>query len=165
MSLLRRLLLALTLVTMALPVAAVQPDEMLDDPVLEERARDISAGLRCLVCQNESIDESNASLARDLRLLVRERLVAGDSDEEVVDFIVERYGEFVLLQPTTGGLNWLLWAAGPILFLLATGIGAAYIRNRSRAEAPTADRLSEDERERLEELLRDETPASEPGRS
>ena len=80
------------------PVAAVQPDEVLDDPMLEERARDLSKGLRCLVCRNESIDESNASLARDLRLLVRERLVEGDSDDEVMDFIVDRYGEYVLLQ-------------------------------------------------------------------
>ena len=83
----------------ASPALAVQPDEILDDPALEERARDISAGLRCLVCRNESIDESNADLARDMRLLVRERLVAGDSDAEVVDFIVDRYGEYVLLKP------------------------------------------------------------------
>ena len=102
---------------------AVQPDEVLDNPALEARARDISKGLRCLVCQNESIDDSNASLARDLRLLVRERLVEGDSNEEVVEFIVDRYGEFVLLKPTTGGWNWLLWAAGPILFVFALIVG------------------------------------------
>ncbi len=155
MVLLRRMILALCFAMAALPAAAVQPDEMLDDPVLEQRARDISAGLRCLVCQNESIDESNASLARDLRLLVRERLVAGDSNEEVVDFIVERYGEFVLLQPTTRGWNWLLWAAGPLLFICAAGVGAAYIRSRSRAESSASDALSEDERRRLEELLRE----------
>jgi cytochrome c-type biogenesis protein CcmH len=81
---------------MAGPAVAVQPDEVLPDPVLEERARDISAGLRCIVCRNESIDESNAELARDLRLLVRERLVEGDSDAEVVSYIVDRYGEYVL---------------------------------------------------------------------
>jgi cytochrome c-type biogenesis protein CcmH len=141
---------------MALPVAAVQPDEVLDDPALESRAREISTGLRCLVCQNESIDESHASLARDLRLLVRERLLAGDTDEQVVAFIVDRYGEFVLLKPTTGGWNWLLWATGPGLFILALGIGAVYLRRRStEAGGPDAD-LSAGERKRLEELLRDE---------
>lgn len=132
---------------------AVQPDEMLDDPALEARARDISAGLRCLVCQNESIDDSNASLARDLRLLVRERLVAGDSDAEAVEFIVDRYGEFVLLKPTAGGWNWLLWAAGPLMFVIAMGLGLAYIRRRSRAPETVQDELSDEERRRLEELL------------
>ena len=89
----KRILVMLSLI-MSLPVYAVQPDEILDDPLLEDRARELSKGLRCLVCQNESIDDSDAALARDLRLLVRERLVAGDSDEEVLDFVVERYGEF-----------------------------------------------------------------------
>lgn len=140
------------MLALAAPLAAVQPDEVLDDAALESRARVISEGLRCLVCQNESIDESNASLARDLRLLVRERLVAGDSDTEVVDFIVARYGEFVLLKPTTGGWNWLLWAAGPALFLVALGIGANFIRNRATAE-PASDALSEAERKRLDEIL------------
>jgi len=136
------------------PVQAVQPDEVLDDPRLEERARDLSRGLRCLVCQNESIDESNASLARDLRLLVRERLVSGDSDDEALDFIVERYGEFVLMKPTFGGSNWLLWAAGPLMLLTAGGIGASYVRNR--ASAPEAGgTLSEAERKRLAELMND----------
>ncbi|MCR9115116.1 MAG: cytochrome c-type biogenesis protein CcmH, partial [Rhodobacteraceae bacterium] len=93
----KRLILLLCLLTS--PAWAVQPDEILDDPALEERARDISAGLRCLVCRNESIDESNAELARDLRLLVRERLVEGDSNDEVVQYVVDRYGEYVLLKP------------------------------------------------------------------
>ena len=109
----KRILLILSLI-MSLPVYAVQPDEILDDPVLEERARELSKGLRCLVCKNESIDDSDAALARDLRLLVRERLVAGDSDEEVLDFVVERYGEFALLQPKFGGSNLVLWIAGPL---------------------------------------------------
>ena len=113
----RRLVLILCL--LAAPVWAVQPDEVLDDPALEARARDISEGLRCLVCRNESIDESNADLARDLRLLVRERLVEGDTDDEVVEFVVDRYGEYVLLRPTSGGANLLLWYAGPILLLIA----------------------------------------------
>ena len=135
---------------------AVQPDEMLDDPALEARARDISAGLRCLVCQNESIDESNASLARDLRLLVRERIMAGDTNEEGVDFIVDRYGEFVLLKPTTGGWNWLLWASGPGLFLLALVVGMAYVRRRSQAGGAGDDGLSPEEQTRLDELLKGE---------
>lgn len=134
---------------------AVQPDEVLDDPALEARARDISAGLRCLVCQNESIDESNASLAKDLRLLVRERLVAGDTDAEVVAFIVDRYGEFVLLKPTTGGWNWLLWASGPGLFVIALGMGVVYIRRRGQVPAGGEAGLSEDEQKRLAELLKD----------
>jgi len=105
------------LLLFASPAFAVQPDEVLDDPVLELRARELSKGLRCLVCQNESIDESHAELARDLRLLVRARLVAGDTDEEAIDFIVDRYGEYVLLRPTVTGANWLLWAAGPLMLI------------------------------------------------
>ena len=147
--------LALTLALSGGPLMAVQPDEVLDDPVLEQRARDLSKGLRCLVCQNESIDESNASLARDLRILVRERLVAGDTDEEAVAFIVDRYGEFVLLRPTAGGANWLLWASGPLLFLTALGIGTVYIRRRSTATAPSEATLTEAERDRLKQILKD----------
>ena len=139
----------------ALPAPAVQPDEVLDDPALEQRARELSKGLRCLVCKNESIDESNASLARDLRILLRERLVAGDSDDEAMDFIVERYGEFVLLRPTMGGSNWLLWASGPILFVLAIGLGATYIRRRANAVPVTEGGLSPEEEARLREILKD----------
>ena len=130
----KRLLLILALI--ATPVWAVQPDEILADPVLEDRARELSKELRCLVCQIESIDESNASLARDLRILVRERRVAGDSDEEVIAFIVARYGEFVLLRPTLTGGNWLLGAAGPIMLSLAAGIAVVFIRGRAQASAP-----------------------------
>ncbi|ETX30776.1 cytochrome c-type biogenesis protein [Roseivivax isoporae] len=139
---------------LALPALAVQPDEMLGDPGLESRAREISEGLRCLVCQNESIDESNASLARDLRILVRERLLEGDSDAEVVDFIVDRYGEFVLLRPTTGGWNWILWAAGPAMALLALGLAGVYVRGRSAAPENTPP-LSDAEQARLRQLLED----------
>ncbi|WP_353472297.1 cytochrome c-type biogenesis protein CcmH [Salipiger sp. H15] len=145
-------LLALPL-AQALPVFAVQPDEMLSDPALEARARDLSKHLRCLVCQNENIDDSNAALARDLRLLVRERLVAGDTDDEAVAYLVDRYGEFVLLQPTTRGWNWLLWAAGPILFVLALILAAVYLRGRSRAEASTEAGLSAEEAARLKRIL------------
>ncbi|WP_420324954.1 cytochrome c-type biogenesis protein [Mameliella sp.] len=149
-------ILGMLFALMATVALAVQPDEILDDPALEARARDISAGLRCLVCQNESIDESNASLARDLRILVRERIMAGDTDEEVVAFIVDRYGEFVLLKPTTGGWNWLLWASGPGLFLLALVVGIAYVRRRSLASGAGDEGLSPDEQKRLDELLKGE---------
>jgi cytochrome c-type biogenesis protein CcmH len=131
---------------------AVEPDEILPDQALEERARDISAGLRCMVCRNESIDESNAELARDLRLLVRERLVAGDSDAEVVDYVVDRYGEYVLLRPTAEGGNLILWVAGPVMLLLGGGIAALTLRRR-RSSGPPAP-LSVSEQARLDELLK-----------
>ena len=157
MSVLRGLkagLLALMLATLAMPAVAVQPDEMLADPALEDRARELSKGIRCVVCQNESIDESNADLAGELRLVVRERLVAGDTDAEVLDFLVERYGQFVLMKPRTDGWNILLWLSGPALFLIALGVGTAYIRSRANAVAPTEAALSEDEQKRLDELLK-----------
>lgn len=147
----KRLLLALLLA--AAPALAVTPDEVLDDPELEARAREISKELRCLVCRNENIDESNAELAADLRVLVRERLVEGDSDEEVVDFVVDRYGEYVLLKPTTSGANLILWIAGPAMLLIAGGLGFAYIRSRRHAPDHSADGLSEEEEARLKALL------------
>lgn len=153
MSLLRHLLCVLVLV--ATPVWAVQPDEVLSDPALEARARVISKDLRCLVCRNESIDESNAELARDLRILVRERLVAGDSNDEVIDFVVDRYGEYVLLRPQTGGSNILLWGAGPLAFVLALLMAGTYLKRRSRARVPAGNSLSEEEQARLKEILKD----------
>ena len=147
----KRILLMLSLI-MSLPVYAVQPDEILDDPLLEDRARELSKGLRCLVCQNESIDDSDAALARDLRLLVRERLVAGDSDEEVLDFVVERYGEFALLQPKFGGSNLVLWIAGPLGLLCAFFIGLNMMR-RSAANPSRKDELRTDEADRLNQIL------------
>ncbi|UWQ97354.1 cytochrome c-type biogenesis protein CcmH [Rhodobacteraceae bacterium M385] len=154
----KQLLLAtlLAVVTLAGPAFAVQPDEVLDDPVLEERARDISAGLRCLVCRNESIDESNADLARDLRLLVRERLVAGDTDAETVAYIVARYGEYVLLRPTFDGSTIALWLAGPLLLLAGLGLSLTYVRGRARAQTSGEDGLSPEEQARLEAILSDE---------
>ncbi|MGH1354189.1 MAG: cytochrome c-type biogenesis protein [Thalassovita sp.] len=150
----KRLILALCLL-MAVPAYAVQPDEILDDPALETRAREISKDLRCLVCRNESIDDSNAELARDLRILVRERLVEGDSNAEVVDYVVDRYGEYVLLKPLTGGVNWVLWGAGPLMLILALGLGATYVRRRASAtELPTQE-LSSEEQERLSEIMKD----------
>ncbi|MFN3592598.1 MAG: cytochrome c-type biogenesis protein [Thermaurantiacus sp.] len=115
---LRFLLLALLLV--AWPALAVEPDEILDDPALEARARAISTGLRCVQCQNQTIDESNAPLARDLRLIVRERLEAGDSDEEVISHVRARYGDFVLMKPPVNQETILLWV-GPFLALVAAG--------------------------------------------
>jgi len=132
------------------PVFAVQPDEVLKDPALEKRAREISAGLRCLVCQNQSIDDSDAQLAKDLRLLVRERLVAGDTDTQVRDFLVQRYGEFVLLKPTFGTHTLLLWLT-PALVLVFGGIGAyAAMRRRPRPAAA----LDAEEQRALEDLLK-----------
>ncbi|WP_370252529.1 cytochrome c-type biogenesis protein CcmH [Nioella sp.] len=152
--------LAMILLLVASPLWAVQPDEILPDPAMEARARDISAGLRCLVCRNESIDESNAELARDLRLLVRERLLEGDSNDEVVAYIVDRYGEYVLLRPTLTGSNLLLWLAGPAMALLGLGVAVAYLRRQSRrrgeAEADAASQaLSAAEQARLDEIMKD----------
>ncbi|APG47123.1 cytochrome c-type biogenesis protein [Phaeobacter porticola] len=159
---LARLLLSLTLlaplVVAGTPVLAVEPDEILADPALESRARELSKDLRCLVCRNENIDESNADLARDLRLLLRERLVAGDSDDAAMDFIVERYGEYVLLSPRATGANWLLYAAGPLMLVLALVLAGGYIRNRSRTpseEDPGAVVLSAQERAQLDRILKD----------
>ncbi len=134
---------------------AVQPDEVLEDPALEVRARALSAGLRCLVCQNQSIDDSDAPLAKDLRVLVRERLKAGDSDEEIIAFVVSRYGEFVLLKPRFTPHTWLLWLATPILLLFAIGgILYGYIRRATASATPRA--LSEAEQAHLTRLLEED---------
>jgi len=145
----RRALAILALVV-ATSAQAVEPDEVLSDPALEARARTLSQGLRCLVCQNENIDDSHADLAKDLRILLRERLVAGDSDEAAVQFIVARYGEFVLLKPSAKGANLFLWIAGPVMAALGLGIALITIRSRRRPEEP----LSADEAKRLDEILR-----------
>ena len=137
---------------LALPALAVSPDEMLADPVLEERAREISAGLRCLVCQNQSIDDSDADLARDLRILVRERLVAGDSDSEVEQYLVDRYGEYVLLSPRLNLHTILLWIAAPIL--LIAGLTALWWVGRHRTVAMESQGLTEAERAVLDDLER-----------
>ncbi|MDF2389236.1 cytochrome c-type biogenesis protein CcmH [Nostoc ellipsosporum NOK] len=142
------LLLALCFAGTAL---AVKPDEMLADPVLEARARALSEGLRCMVCQNQSIDESDADLARDLRILVRQRLVAGDSDRQVMDYVVSRYGEFVLLKPRFDLRNALLWGT-PVILLLAGGVFIA-LNARSRRALATKS-LSADEQTALDAILR-----------
>ncbi len=152
----RRLILAAVLALLALPLAAVQPDEVLDDPALEARAREISRELRCLVCRNESIDDSNAELARDLRLLVRERLTAGDSDAEVVRYLVDRYGEYVLLRPSFSVGNLLLWLGGPALLLLGAVLAYRFIReSRPPAAARPDAPLSAEEPARLDAVLRE----------
>ena len=137
---------------LASPAFAVQPDEILPDPALEARAREISQTLRCPVCQGENIDDSNASISRDLRVLVRERLVAGDSNDQVIDFIVERYGEFVLFEPRATGANWLLGLAGPAMLLAGGAMAAAFIRSRRSAPVPAA--LTPEEEARLREILK-----------
>nr|WP_231579681.1 cytochrome c-type biogenesis protein [Pseudorhodobacter antarcticus] len=140
---------------MPAPVMAVQPNEVLSDPALESRARALSKDLRCLVCRNENIDDSNADLARDLRLLVRERLVAGDSDSAAMDYIVARYGEYVLLNPTSTGANLLLWYAGPLMLLVGGGIAFTYVRRRRTLTETAPATLSTDEEKRLAEIMRE----------
>jgi len=147
--------LILIFALLASPVFAVQPDELLSDPVLEARARSLGQELRCVVCQGENIDESNAGIARDLRLLVRERLVDGDSDQEILDFVVGRYGEYVLMRPTWAGSNVILYIAGPVLLLLALISGFFYLRGRASAQNPAGTELSRDEEARLAEILKE----------
>ena len=149
----RRVLAVIALCLAPLAAGAVQPDEILDDPALEARAREITRELRCVVCQSESIDESHAEIARDLRLLVRERLVAGDDDGEAVEFIVDRYGEYVLFRPRFSVANAPLWFAGPVLLLLGGGLAFFFIRRRSRADAPARPPLSAAEEARLKTII------------
>ncbi len=147
----KQALLVMLLLVWAGIAQAVEPGEVLSDPVLEDRARSISQGLRCLQCRNESIDESNAGIAKDLRLLVRARLVEGDSDTEVMDYIVARYGEYVLLRPNGLGTNLVLWLAGPALFL-TTLAGLLAVQRRSKLNA-LPQGLSEEEEKEIEKLL------------
>lgn len=140
---------------MCVPVKAVEPDEILKDPVLEARARNISLELRCLVCQNQSIDDSNAPLARDLRILVRRRLTSGDSDEEVISFLVARYGEFVLLRPRFAPHTIILWLAAPVLFLISVfAVFKAHRRRSEEVAAAPATALSAKEKRELKKLLK-----------
>lgn len=149
---LRQGVLALAFMAAAFPAVAVDPAERLDDPALEARAREISKELRCLVCQNQSIDDSDAPLARDLRILVRERLSAGDSDEEVRNFVVARYGDFVLLRPPFNWQTALLWG-GPFLVLLAGIAAIVTAARRRRTEVAAIAPLSDEEKARLAALL------------
>jgi cytochrome c-type biogenesis protein CcmH len=152
-----RLLLALMLLLAPVAGFAVEPNEQLKNPELEARARAISAELRCLVCQNETIDESGASLAHDIRVLLRERLTAGDTDEQAIQAIVNRYGEFVLLNPPVRPATYLLWF-GPVTILLLGLLGTAVWLRRRDVSHETARPLTADERRRLEAILRESEP-------
>jgi cytochrome c-type biogenesis protein CcmH len=156
---------ALAVMAGSSPAYAVQPDEIMSDPAKESRARDLSRELRCMVCQNQSIDDSEAPLARDLRLLVRERIAAGDSDAQVLDFLVARYGEFVLLKPRLEPHTYLLWLLPPLA--LAGGGFALWMHNRRRTRSATAEdltsrELTAEEEARLEQLMASEPPPEQP---
>ncbi len=150
----KRFLLTLSLLMAALPAYAVNPDEILDDPALEARAREISSHLRCLVCQNQSIDDSNAELAKDLRVLVRERLKAGETNEEVLDYVVSRYGEFVLLNPRFSAHTLLLWGM-PVL-LAVIGVGGIAVFSLKRRKTSSGKALTEGEQAELERILKEQ---------
>ena len=154
------LVLLLAELTQPGPLHAVQPHEMLDDPALEARARDLSTVIRCLVCQNQSIDDSDAELAADLRVIVRERLTAGDSDQAVLDYLVDRYGDFVLLRPPFKPETYVLYFGPAVFLILALAGGALYFRRRRAEVSATADGtpaveapLSRDEKSRLDRIL------------
>ena len=153
----KALIFGLTIILLSsFSTMAVNPDEVLDDPLLEKRARALSVNIRCLVCQNQSIDDSNADLARDLRILVRERLIAGDSDTEVLDYLISRYGDFVMLKPPFKGSTFILWLGPLFVFVLAVIGLVIYFRRRQTELANTSDsssRLSSEEREQLNRLL------------
>ena len=147
-----RLSLMLLALLVVAPLHAVQVDEILPDPALETRARALSHDLRCMVCQNQSIDDSEAPLARDLRLLVRERLKAGDSDSQVIDYLVARYGEFVLMRPVFSWRNALLWGT-PVIVLLLGGGAAVLALRRRRTDAKELAALTPEEEARVQALL------------
>ncbi len=147
----RRVFLTLFVLFAAIPANAVNPDEILADPTLEARAREISSHLRCLVCQNQSIDDSNAELAKDLRVLVRERLTAGETNEQVIDYVVSRYGEFVLLRPRFEKQTLLLWGMPAILAF--AGLVGILVFSIKRRKAPTGKLLTDEEKAELDKIL------------
>lgn len=149
----RALALAFLMICFPFVSYSVEPSEVLDDPILEERARNISKNLRCLVCQNESIDDSNASLAKDLRILVRERLVAGDNNDEVLKFIVDRYGEFALLKPRSDGSNLILWLSGPLMLLIGLIISFSFIKSNYNTKRGSSTVLSDHEKSELKKIF------------
>ncbi|MBW4707993.1 cytochrome c-type biogenesis protein CcmH [Roseobacter sp. YSTF-M11] len=146
---------ALLMILLASPLWALDPSEMLPDPALEARARAIDHELRCVVCQSESVAFSNSNWAEDARRTVRELVTDGATDAEIMDFFVARYGEFVLMSPRASGSTWVLWAAGPLMVLLAAAVGFGYIRSRARTAAPQEAQLSEAEEARLREILKE----------
>ncbi len=149
----RRIIAILAFLVVAWPAWALDPTEKLDDPVLEERARGLDHEIRCVQCQSEAVASSNANWAQDARKMIRERILAGDSDDEVKVFFVERYGEFVLMDPPKTGSNLLLWAAGPLMALLALFVGLSYLRTRATAPAKPEAELTQDEQDRLKGIL------------
>jgi cytochrome c-type biogenesis protein CcmH len=149
----RSLLLLLLLMIATIPALAIEPNEMLKDPVLEARAREIGQALRCVVCQNQSIDDSQAEVAHDMRRAVRERLVAGDSDEQVFAYMVARYGDYVLLKPPFKARTLVLWLGAPALLLVA-GVALLVAARRRRSAALAPPPLNHEERQRLDALLR-----------
>ncbi len=151
MNAVRQCLIVVVLAAVSFAANAVEPDEILSDPALEARARTISKQLRCLVCQNQSIDDSNADLARDLRVLVRERIMQGESDEAVIGFIADRYGDFVLLRPPFKAGTLVLWLGSPALLVLGAAAVVLYFRRRRAAQAVPP--LSADEQRRIDTLL------------
>jgi cytochrome c-type biogenesis protein CcmH len=154
-----RVIAALLLAWLALApgtAVAVEPGERLDDPALEARARDLSKGLRCLVCQNQSIDDSDAGLARDLRVLVRERIAAGETNEQVIAFVTARYGDYVLLEPPVKPATLLLWYGPAAILVIGAVAVVVYVRRRNRAAPAQAGGLSDEERRRIERLLDDD---------
>ena len=152
---LRPLVLGIALALLAIPACAYDPGAELADPGQETRARELFRELRCMVCQNQSIDDSDAPLAKDLRMLVRERVAAGDSDEAIRSFLVERYGEFILLRPALDTNTLVLWGA-PALILLS-GAGAAWFAFRRRQRVSTPNELSASEKQKIDEILRPKT--------
>lgn len=149
--------LAILLFICATAAQAVLPDEMLADPALEARAREISKEIRCVVCQNETIDESSAPVARDLRLLVRDRVMQGDTNEEVLAYVADRYGEFALLTPKATGANLLLWAGGPLMAVIALLVVVLFFREHGRKAATPDQGLSREEEAELEAILHNTT--------
>lgn len=150
------LTIVLCLMCLSAPSLAVQPDEVLDDPALEARARALSQDLRCVVCQNENIDSSNAPLARDLRIVVRERLLAGDSDDEVLDYVVARYGEFVLFRPRFEGRNIVLWLTPLLAVVLGAGLLFAFFRSSSASSKVKP--LTAEEQAKLKSIMERDKP-------
>ena len=149
-----KLLLSFIMILLLLtPAFAVNPDEVLDDPVLEQRARSLSTGIRCLVCQNQSIDDSDAQLARDLRIIVREKLVEGLSDKQILDYLVDRYGEFVLLKPRLNNQTILLWLLPLVALIIGAIIALKTFGRTKRKEAVQIKDLSKDEEEKLSKIL------------
>lgn len=151
----RRLALAVALILAPLAAGAISPDEMLPDPAQEARARGLFDELRCVVCQSESIGESNADIARDLRMLVRERIVAGDSDAEAIAHIVERYGEFVLFRPPMTAENMPLWLAAPLFLVFGAAMVATVMRRRARESRRPPVLMSEEEQARVDALMKE----------